>query len=601
MDNVRDILARLPESPGSYQFLDSRGTIIYVGKAKNLRSRVSSYFHSAQPSAKTRRLVEKIADITYTVVRSEADALLLENSLIKQYQPRYNVLLKDGKTYPSLCISREPLPRIFKTRRVNRTMGEYFGPYSHLPTMYALLDTVQRMFHPRRCNTPITLEGIRSARYRTCLEYHLGNCLAPCTGLQTVEDYQANIAQARLILRGQTRAALAHFTEEMHRAARELRFEEAQVYKERIELLQSFVSRSEVVSHTLHSIDVFSITLSASGSTFFINYMHVREGMVCQSFTFEYRRKMDESSEEVLLSAVIDVRKRFESKAPEVIVPFPLDWTLPSGATFIVPQRGDKHRLLQLSLLNARQYAADRLRQAEKLNPQQRQTRLAHELQSLLSLPRPPFHIECFDNSNISGSSPVAACVVFRSMRPSKREYRHFHIRTVSGPDDYASMREVVSRRYSRMLSEGQSLPDLIITDGGVGQMNIVRQVIEDELHLSIPIAGLAKDSRHRTNQLLYGFPPATVSLSPSSDLFRFLTLLQDEVHRFAITFHRSLRSSRALHSSLDDIPGIGPKTRDILLTHFRSLKRIKEADMDSLTSVVGPKKAQIVYTFFRS
>ncbi len=596
---MKDILARLPERPGSYQFYDKSGTIIYVGKAKNLRARVSSYFHREVDSRKTRQLVEKVSDISYTVVNSETDALILENALIKKYKPHYNILLKDGKTYPSICISRETLPRIFKTRRINRKKGEYFGPYSHLPTMYALLELINGLFHPRSCNMPMTREGISTGRYRQCLEYHMGNCKAPCVGRQSVEEYMDNIAQARNILRGHTHMVIRHYTEEMARASNELRFEAAEEMKRKLMLLESFVVRSEVVSHTTHDIDVFAIILDSSERNFFINYMHVVEGMVSESFTFEYRRKMDENPEEVLLSAVVEIRERFHSDAPEVVVPFPMGWQLPEGARFVVPQKGDKRHLLELSSLNARQYAFDRLKQAEKLNPEQRQTRLMKELQKMLNLPHLPYHIECFDNSNISGQDAVAACVVFKAMRPSKKDYRKFHIRTVQGPDDYASMHEVVFRRYRRMMDEGAALPNLIITDGGVGQMNIVRQVVEDELHLSIPIAGLAKNARHRTNELLFGFPPQVVSLPTKSDLFRFLTSLQDEVHRFAITFHREVRSSRALSSELDDIPGVGPKTKDLLLRELRSLKRIREADMARLVQVVGQKKGQIIYDYF--
>ncbi len=581
--------------------MDKDGTIIYVGKAKNLRARVASYFHKEVDSPKTRRLVEKVCDIAYTVVHNEADALLLENSLIKQYQPHYNILLKDGKTYPSICISRETLPRIFKTRRINRRQGEYFGPYSHLPTMNALMEVVHQLFHPRRCNTPITREGIDAGRYRVCLEYHLGNCQAPCTSLQTMDDYLDNIAQARELLRGHTSGALHHFAQQMESAASQLRFEEAETYKQKLILLRSFISKSEVVRPSIGTIDVFAIHLDSTERMYFVNYMHTVEGMVCQSFTFEYRRKMDETAHDVLLTAVADIRQRFHSDAMEIVVPFQMDWALPDGARFVVPQKGDKHHLLELSEMNARQYAVDRLRRAEKLNPEQRHTRLMHELQRTLCLSRLPYHIECFDNSNISGKSAVAACVVYKGMRPSRRDYRKFIIRSVSGPDDYASMHEVVLRRYKRMIDEGASLPNLIITDGGVGQMNIVRQVVCDELHLDIPIAGLAKDSRHRTNTLLFGFPPQVVSLAPTSDLFHFLTRLQDEVHRVAISFHRQQRSAQALHSQLDNIQGIGPKTKQLLLKELRSIARIREASLERLVQVVGESRGSAVYQYFHT
>ncbi len=577
LTRLKCIISTLPNKPGSYQFHDKTGTIIYVGKAKNLKSRVSSYFHKEVDRYKTEILVSKIWDISYTVVSCEEDALLLENSLIKQYKPRYNVLLKDSKTYPSICISKEFLPRIFKTRRINKSFGEFYGPYSHVGTMYSLLQLINQMFLPRRCSMPITEAGIALKKYKPCLEYHIGNCKAPCIGRQTKEDYINNIAQAREILKGNTAKLGALFYETMKKKATELKFEEAEEYKKKYLLLETFVAKSEVVSHTISNIDVFSITENTTGKTVFINYMHVMEGMVNQSFTFEYSRKMSENKEDLLLMAIPEIRERFKSTSNEIVVPFQIDWKLPGGAKFVVPQKGDKKHLLDLSELNGKQYLFDRLKQTEKLNPEQRQTRLLKELQQKLDLPHIPYHIECFDNSNISGSAAVGSCVVFKGMKPSKKDYRKFNIKTVSGIDDYASMQEVVYRRYKRMIDENLRLPDLIITDGGVGQMNSVREVIEKHLHLHIPIAGLAKNNRHRTNELLFGFPPQTVALQTGSDLFHVLTQLQDEVHRFAISFHRDKRSKKALQSEIDNIPSIGIKTKELLFKSLKSLKRIKE------------------------
>ncbi|MCD7714673.1 MAG: excinuclease ABC subunit UvrC [Prevotella sp.] len=601
LDRLRQVVLSLPDKPGSYQFYDKSGTIIYVGKAKNLKNRVSTYFHKEVDRYKTQVLVSKVWDISYTVVNSEEDALLLENSLIKQYKPRYNVLLKDGKTYPSICITKEQYPRIFKTRRINRSFAEYYGPYSHISTMYSLLELIHKMFLPRRCNMPITPEGVEQGKYKPCLEYHIKNCKAPCTGRQTREDYLQNIAQAREILKGNTRRLSLSLREMMEKASAELRFEDAEEYKEKCLLLASYVAKSEVVSRTISNIDVFSLTEDATGSHVFINYMHVMEGMVNQSFTFEYKRKIDESKEELLLSAIPEIRERFRSTAREIVVPFELDWKLPGEAVFFVPQKGDKRRLLELSELNGKQYLFDRLKQAEKLNPEQRQTRLMKELQQKLGLERLPYHIECFDNSNISGSDAVASCVVFKGMRPSKKDYRHFNIKTVAGVDDYASMQEVVYRRYKRMTDEAAPLPDLIITDGGAGHMNAVREVIEGQLGLDIPVAGLAKDSRHRTNELLFGQPVRTVALPANSDLFHVLTKLQDEVHRFAISFHRDKRSKHALQSEIDGIPGVGKVTKDVLLKAFKSVKRIKEADKDALVAAVGKKKGELVYNYFHA
>ncbi len=599
LSHIKTILSRLPDKPGSYQFLDKNGVIIYVGKAKNLRNRVSSYFHKEVDRYKTKVLVAKVWDISYTVVNSEEDALLLENALIKKYQPRYNVLLKDGKTYPSICISRELLPRVFKTRRINRARGDYYGPYSHIGTMYALLELINKMFLPRRCNMPITKEGIDQGKYKACLEYHIHNCKAPCVGYQTVEDYLSNISQAREILKGNTRNLCRAIYAKMQEQSAAMHFENAAEEKNKLLLLESFVAKSEVVSHTISNIDVFSLTESATKSDVFINYIHVVEGMVNQSFTFEYKRKIDESAADLLLMAIMEIRERYKSTAREVVVSFDLGWTLPDGVRLTVPVKGDKKRLLDLSQLNGKQYSFDRLKQQEKLNPEQRQTRLMKELQQKLGLDHLPYHIECFDNSNISGTNAVASCVVFKKLKPSKKDYRHFNIKTVAGNDDYASMQEVVYRRYKRMIDEEAPLPDLIITDGGVGQMSVVREVIEGQLGLHIPIAGLAKDRKHRTNELLFGVPPQTVALPTHSDLFHVLTHLQDEVHRFAIAFHRDKRSKTALQSELDSIAGVGPATKTALLRAFRSVKRVKSASREELTAAVGAKKGEAIYDFF--
>lgn len=598
IERLKSIVLSMPDKPGSYQFYDKNHTIIYVGKAKRLKQRVSSYFHKEVDRFKTKVLVSKIEDISYTVVNTEEDALLLENSLIKKYNPRYNVLLKDGKTYPSICVTGEYLPRIFKTRQINRKWGTYYGPYSHTASMYAVLELIGKLYKPRKCHIPITPEGIAQGKYKPCLEYHIHNCNAPCTGRQSVEDYRECIAQAREILKGNTRELSRHIYDEMQRKAAELRFEEAEELKQKYMLIQSFCAKSEVVSHTISNVDVFTILSDEADSMVFINYMHVVEGAVNQSFTFEYRRKLDETDPELLISAIPDIRSRFGSEAKEVIVPFAMEWQL-GGVEFFVPQRGDKKHLLELSLMNCRQYRFDRLKQTEKLNPEQKKTHLMKELQQKLRLEKLPFHIECFDNSNISGTDAVAGCVVFKGMRPSKKDYRKYNIKTVSGPDDYASMQEVVRRRYTRMREEGEALPDLIITDGGKGQMEVVRQVVDDELHLGIAIAGLAKDDRHRTNELLYGCPPQVIGIDPQSELFRILTQIQDEVHRYAITFHRDKRSKHALHSVLDDIAGIGPASRDALMKHFKSVKRIGEASAEELAQVVGSRRAAILRDFF--
>ena len=598
LERLKSIVLSMPEKPGSYQFYDKDHVIIYVGKAKRLKQRVSSYFHKEVDRYKTKVLVSKIEDISYTVVNTEEDALLLENSLIKKYNPRYNVLLKDGKTYPSICISSEHLPRVFKTRHINKRWGTYFGPYSHTASMYAVLDLINKIYKPRKCHMPITPEGIKQGKYRPCLEYHIHNCNAPCIGKQTVDDYRACIAQAREILKGNTRELCRHIYEEMQQKAEELKFEEAEELKKKYILIDKFCAKSEVVSHTISNVDVFSILDDESRRTAFINYIHVVGGAVNQSFTFEYKRKLDETDDDLLITAIPEIRERFKSCAKEIIVPFEMDWQL-HDAVFFVPQRGDKKHLLELSEMNCRQYKFDRLKQAEKLNPEQKKTRLMKELQEKLHLDKLPFHIECFDNSNISGTDAVAGCVVFKGMRPSKKDYRKYNIKTVVGPDDYASMQEVVRRRYTRMQEEQQPLPDLIITDGGLGQMSVVREVIEGELHLGIPIAGLAKDDRHRTNELLFGNPPKTVALKTDSELFHVLTQIQDEVHRYAITFHREKRSKHALHSALDDIKGIGPMSRDALLKEFKSVKRISEATLEQLSAVVGESRARKVRDFF--
>ena len=595
---LKGIVSRLPDKPGSYQFYDDEHTIIYVGKAKNLKSRVSSYFHTEVDRFKTKVLVSKIHDISYTVVNTEEDALLLENSLIKKYNPRYNVLLKDGKTYPSICVTNEFFPRIFKTRTINKKWGSYYGPYSHIGSMYAILELIKELYHPRTCNQPITKDGVETGKYKVCLDYHIKKCMGPCVGKQTYEDYQKNINQAREILKGNSRQVLKDLKDEMISLSEELRFEEAEEIKKKYIALDTFASKSEVVSHTINNVDVFSITSDEKMA--FINYIHVSNGSINQSFTIEYKKKLNETDDELLQLGIVELRERFKSDAKEIIVPQEVNVEL-ENVTFTIPQRGDKKTLLELSIMNGKQYKFDRMKQAEKLNPEQKQTRLMKELQDKLHLPKLPYHIECFDNSNISGTDAVASCVVFKAMKPSKKEYKRFNIKTVTGPDDYASMKEVVGRRYRRMIDEEQLLPDLIIADGGKGQMGIIREVIQDELNLDIPIAGLAKDDRHRTNELLYGFPPIHVALKTDSELFHVLTHIQDEVHRFAIEFHRNKRSKRALHSELDDIPGIGPKTRDELLNAFKSVKKIREADVATLSDIIGRVKAQIIYDHFHS
>lgn len=590
---LKGIVTNLPECPGCYQYMDESGEIIYVGKAKNLRRRVYSYFNKEHQNRKTALLVSRIRDIKYVVVKTETDALLLENNLIKRYKPRYNVLLKDDKTYPSICVTNEYFPRIFKTRQVHRNGADYYGPYSHIPTLNALLELIKQLYPLRTCHLPLTPENIRLGKFSVCLEYHIKNCMGPCIGCQSHEDYMENIREAKEILRGNTAEIGRKFLSEMRALAEEMRFEEAQVVKQKYDMLENYRSKSEVVSRVLHNIDVFSIEDDEQAA--YINYLHVTDGCINQAFTFEYKKRLNESAEELLTLGIAEMRNRYGSGSREIIVPFTVDLEL-DGVTFTIPQRGDKKTLLELSLLNVKQYKADRMKQAEKLNPEQKSVRLMKEIQSQLHLPSLPLQIECFDNSNISGTDAVAACVVFKKCKPSKADYRKYNIKTVSGPDDYASMQEVVRRRYSRLIAEGAPLPDLIITDGGKGQMEVVRQVVEDELKLSIPIAGLAKDDRHRTHELLYGFPPAVIGMKADSTLFRLLTQIQDEVHRFAIAFHRAKRSKHQIASELDTIKGIGPASKTALLKHFKSVKRIREASLEEVTQVIGASKARILF-----
>ena len=595
---LKNIVLNMPDKPGSYQFYDEQHTIIYIGKAKRLKARVSSYFHKEVDRYKTKVLVSKIQDISYTVVNSEEDALLLENNLIKKYNPRYNVLLKDGKTYPSICITNEYFPRIFKTRTIEKHTGTFYGPYPHVGSMNAILNIIKRLYKPRTCHLPLTKESIQQGRFKPCLEYHLHNCDAPCINKQSYEDYQENMKQAREILKGNNRAVAMHLEKLMLKNAELLKFEAAQDCKEKLMLLQDFVTKSEVVSHTIDDVDVFSIIDDDNKKNAYINYIHVRQGMINQSFTYEYKRKLEESDEELLLMAITDIRSRFNSQAKEIIVPFEISWNI-KESTFTVPRKGDKKHLLDLSEMNVKQYKFDRLKQAEKLNPEQKQTRLMKELQTKLQLDRLPLHIECFDNSNISGTDAVAGCIVYKRMKPSRKDYRKYNIKTVVGSDDYASMQEVVRRRYSRMIEEQTPLPDLIITDGGKGQMEAVRAVVEDELHLHIPIAGLAKDNHHRTNELLFGNPPVVVGLDIKSELFHVLTEIQDEVHRYAITFHRNKRSKHALHSELDDIKGLGPKGKEALLKQLKTINAIKGADNQEINKILGRAKGNLVYKHF--
>lgn len=586
------IVSNLPEKPGCYQYLDETGTIIYVGKAKNLKRRVYSYFSKEHDSRKTAILVSKIRDIKYIVVKTEEDALLLENNLIKQWSPRYNILLKDGKTYPSIVVTNEYLPRIFQTRKINKSIGTYFGPYSHIPTMYLLLELIKKLYPLRRCRETITADSIKKHKHKECLEYHIKNCKAPCTLRQSRDEYLEYITEAKEILKGNTAQLERQLLDKMEEHAAKLEFEEAEAIKKKYLLLENYRSKSEVVSSTLHNIDVFNI--ENNDKVAYINYLHVTNGCITQAFTFEYMKRLEESNEELLAAGIIEMRQRYKSESKEVIVPFPVEH-LGTDIIVTVPLKGDKKKLLELSKLNVLQYKKDRISQSDKLNPEQKQVRLMKELQDALQLPTLPMHIECFDNSNISGKDAVAGCVVFRKCKPSKKDYRKYNIKTVEGPDDYASMQEVVRRRYSRMMKEENPLPDLIITDGGRGQMEVVREVVEDELHLSIPIAGLAKDDRHRTNELLYGFPPKVIEMKTDSPLFRLLTHIQDEVHRYAITFHRDKRSKHQVASVLDNIPGIGPKTKELLLNKWHSIKRIREAEENELAAVIGAARAKII------
>ena len=598
---LKSIVLSMPDKPGSYQFYDNRrekgGNIIYVGKAKSLKRRVSSYFHKEVDRFKTKVLVSKIKDISYTVVNTEEDALLLENALIKKYNPHYNVLLKDGKTYPSIIVTNEPFPRIFQTRHIDKRLGTYYGPFPHLSSMHNILELIKRAFKPRPCRQSITQEGIQNGKYKACLEYHIHNCEGCCFGKQTREDYLENIRQAKEVLKGNTRELSEWLYKRMMAQAQLLKFEEAEGLKKRYIMLQEFVSKSEVVSHSITDVDVFTIVDDAQNKNAYINYIHVKNGTINQSFTYEYKRKLEETDQDLLIQAILEIRERFNSTAKEIIVPFKMEWKL-KDADFFVPQRGDKKHLLELSEMNGKQYRFDRLKQTEKLNPEQKQTRLMKELQQKLGLTKLPYHIECFDNSNISGTDAVAGCVVYKGMKPSRKDYRKYNIKTVTGPDDYASMQEVVRRRYSRMIEENTPLPDLIITDGGKGQMDVVKEVI-DQLNITIPIAGLAKDDRHRTNELLYGFPPQVIGLKTDSELFHILTQIQDEVHRYAITFHRDKRSKHALHSVLDDIKGIGPKSKEQLLKSFKSVNKIKVATLEEIATSIGVSKARIVYNFF--
>lgn len=592
LDYLKGIVLNLPESPGCYQYLNENGEIIYVGKAKNLKRRVYSYFSKEHQSRKTAMLVSKIRDIKYVVVNTEEDALLLENNLIKRYKPHYNVLLKDDKTYPSICITNEYFPRIFKTRKIIRNGSIYFGPYSHIPTLNSLLELIKNLYPLRTCHLPLTPENIRNGKFNVCLEYHIKNCKAPCIAKESHEDYMKYIQEAKEILKGNTAEIERELLKQMQQLASEMKFEEAQMIKQKYDLLENYRSKSEVVSQILHNIDVFSIENDEQSA--FINYLHVTNGCINQAFTFEYKKKLNESAEDLLMLGITEMRERYQSHSKEIIVPFPISYEL-GNLTVTVPQKGEKKKLLDLSLLNVRQYKLDRLKQAEKLNPEQKSVRLMKEIQQALNLEKLPIQIECFDNSNISGTDAVAACVVFKKCKPSKQDYRKYHIKTVAGPDDYASMKEVVRRRYSRAVEENTPLPDLIITDGGKGQMEVVREVVEDELHLHIPIAGLAKDDRHRTHELLYGFPPVVIGLKLDSPLFRLMTQIQDEVHRFAITFHRNERSKHQIASELDHIKGIGEKTKTALLKHFKSVKRIRQASLEELTEIIGPAKAKIV------
>ncbi len=596
---LKGIVLNLPENPGIYQYLNTEGHIIYVGKAKNLKRRVSSYFNKEHEPGKTRMLVSKIADIRYIVVNTEEDALLLENNLIKKYKPRYNVLLKDDKTYPSICVQNEYFPRVFKTRRIIRNGSSYYGPYSHIPSMNGLLDLIKHLYPLRTCNLNLSLENIRSGKYNVCLEYHIKNCAGPCVGKQSLEEYNKNIAEIKEILKGNTQDIQKALYQKMQELSLEMKFEEAQRIKEKFLLIENYRAKSEVVSNVLHNIDVFSIEEDSDGKSAFINYLHITNGAINQAFTFEYKKRLNESKEELLSLGIVEMRERYKSLSHEIIVPFNLDMEL-NEVTFTIPQRGDKKKLLDLSILNVKQYKADRLKQAEKLNPEQQSVRLMKEIQTELHLDRLPMQIECFDNSNIQGSDAVAACIVFKKAKPYKKDYRKYNIKTVEGPDDYASMKEVVKRRYGRAIEESSTLPDLIITDGGKGQMSAVKEVL-DELGLNIAIAGLAKDGKHRTSELIYGFPPQIIGLKQNTPLFQLMTQIQDEVHRFAINFHRDKRSKRQVKSALDEVKGIGEKTKTALLKQFKSVKRIKETPQEELSAIIGEAKAKIIWEYLNS
>lgn len=595
---LKGIVLNLPETPGIYQYINKEGAIIYVGKAKNLKRRVSSYFNREHEPGKTRVLVSKIADIRYIVVNTEEDALLLENNLIKKYKPRYNVLLKDDKTYPSICVQNEYFPRVFKTRKIIRNGSTYYGPYSHIPSMNAVLDLIKKLYPLRTCSLNLSPDSIRAGRFKVCLEYHIKNCAGPCIGMQSQEEYQKNINEIKEILKGNLHDVEQMLLKKMQDLAAELKFEEAQKIKEKYMLLENYRAKSEVVNTIIHNIDVFSIEEEEDGKAAYINYLHITNGAINQAFTFEYKKRLNETKEELLALGIAEMRARYKSLAREIIVPFQLDIEL-KDVTFTIPQRGDKKKLLELSILNVKQYKVDRLKQAEKLNPEQRSIRLLKEIQQLLHLDNLPLRIECFDNSNIQGSDAVAGCVVFIKGKPSKKDYRKYNIKTVEGPDDYASMKEVIRRRYQRAIEENTALPDLLITDGGKGQMNAVKEVLDD-LNISIPIAGLAKDGKHRTSELLYGFPPQTIGIKQNTPLFQLLSQIQDEVHRFAITFHRDKRSKRQTASELDRIKGIGEKSKTILLKEFKSVKRIREASLESLTMIIGETKAKIIQAYFK-
>ena len=590
---IKSIVNNLPDAPGCYQYLNDEGVIIYVGKAKNLKRRVSSYFNKEQQTMKTRLLVSKIADIKYIVVNSESDALLLENNLIKKHKPRYNVLLKEDKTYPSICITGEYYPRIFKTRKIVPGIGRYYGPYSNAGALSALLQLIKEMYPLRTCRLNLTPEAVRSGKFSPCLEYQIKNCCAPCISATTHEEYQRYIEEVRDILKGDIKKLTSTIIAEMQREAENLNFEKAQILKERYQLIENFRTRSEVVSPTISNVDVFSIESDEKSA--FINFLHITNGCINQAFTIEYKKRLDESDEELLTMGIVEMRERFNSNAREIILPFETEATFAGVTTITVPQKGEKRRLLSLSQLNVKQYRADRMKMEDKLNPEQKATRLMKEIQQETGIDKLPVIIECFDNSNIQGSDAVAACVVFKKLKPSKKDYRKYNIKTVEGPDDYASMREVVRRRYSRALEEGTPLPHLILADGGKGQMEAIRQIVEDELHLDIPIAGLVKDGRHRTTELIVGRNGESIGLKQNSALFRLMTQIQDEVHRFAITFHRDKRSKRQTASELDTIKGIGEKSKQALLTHFKSVKRIKAATHEEVAKIIGESKAQTV------